>query len=198
MRQEVNLYQTGLRPRKSPLSGARMLLVLLATLCILAGISLYSQQRNAELSRDLERAQATRDPLQKEVSELRKKVAQQSSQDLRRQIRDLEAERQARRKLVDILSRTGTSRQKDFAPFLEAMARQHLPKLWLTGFSIDLEGAPTLRISGKTTASEQIPGYLLRLSREEVFSGLTFRTLRAERLEDRSDIVEFTLASKPE
>ncbi len=198
MRQEVNLYQTGLRPRKSPLSGARMLLVLLASLCILAGISLYSQQRNAELSRDLERAEAKRDPLQKEVSKLRKKVSQQSSQDLRRQIRDLETQRKARRQLIDVLSRTGTSEQKDFAPFLEAMARQHLPKLWLTEFSIDIEGAPTLRISGRTTESEQIPTYLMRLSREEVFSGLTFTTLRAERLDDDSDIVKFTLASKPE
>lgn len=198
MRQEVNLYQSGLRPRKTPLSLARMLLVLLAAICLLAGVSLYTQQKNAELSRTLERAEARRDPLQKEVSELRERVSQQSSQNLRRQIRDLEAERQARRKLVDILSRTGTSRQKDFAPFLEAMARQHLPQLWLTEFSIDLEGTPSLRISGKTTSSEQIPEYLLRLSREKTFSGLTFTTLRAERLKDRSDIVEFTLASKPE
>ena len=175
-----------------------MLLVLLATLCILAGISLYSQQMNAGLSRDLERAEARKAPLQKEVSELREKVSEQSNQDLRHQIRDLEAEREARRQLVDILSRTGASGQKDFAHFLEAMARQHLSKLWLTEFSIDLEGTPTLRISGRTTESEQIPAYLIRLSREEVFSGLTFRTLRAERLDDDSDIVKFTLASKPE
>jgi cell division protein FtsL len=198
MRQEVNLYQAGVRPQKSPLSVSRMLLVLLAALCLLAGISLYAQQRNAELSRDLKRAEAQRDPLQKEVSELREKVSQQSNQDLRRQIRDLETEREARRQLVDVLSRTGASGQKDFAPFLEAMARQHLPDLWLTEFSIDLEGTPTLRISGRTTESEQIPAYLIRLSGEEVFSGLTFTTMRAERLDEDSDIVKFSLASKPE
>ena len=198
MRQEVNLYQAGVRPSKSPLGLSRMLLALLAALCLLGGISLYAQQRTAELSRTLEQAEARRDPLQKEVSELREKVSQQTNQELRRQIRDLEAKREARRQLVDVLSRTGTSRQKDFAPFLEAMARQHLPDLWLTEFSIDLEGTPTLRIAGRTTESEQIPAYLIRLSREKVFSGLTFTTLRAERLDDRSDIVEFTLASKPE
>lgn len=198
MRQEVNLYQAGVRPSKSPLGLSRMLLVLLAALCLLAGISLYTQQKNAELSRSLEQAEARRDPLQKEVSELRKKVSQQSNQELRQQIRDLEAKREARRQLVDVISRTGNSRQKNFAPFLEAMARQHLPQLWLTGFSIDLKGTPSLRISGKTTASEQIPAYLIRLSGEEVFSGLTFTTLRAERLDERSDIVEFTLASQAE
>jgi len=196
MRQEVNLYQAGIRPQKSHLSGIRALLVLALVLCILAGISLYQQQRAAELRHRLKEAEATRQPLQKKVEQLRQRASQQRDQDLRSRIRELEAEKKARRQLVDIISRTGTSGQKDFAPFLKALARQHLPNLWLTRFRIELEGTPTLRLTGRTTVSEQIPEYLLRLSREKVFSGFSFRTLRAERLEEQPEVVEFTLASE--
>jgi len=198
MRQEVNLYQAGILPQKSHLSGTRTLLLLALVLCILAVISLYQQQRTAELRQRLKEAETTRQPLQKEVEDLRQRASQQSDQDLQRRIRKLEAEKKARRQLVDIISRTGSSEQKDFAPFLKALARQHLPHLWLTRFRIDLGGTPTLRLTGRTTVSEQIPEYLFRLSREEVFSGFSFRTLRAERLEEEPEVVEFTLASEAE
>lgn len=198
MRQKVNLYQAGIRPQKSLLSGARALLVLAVVICVLAGISLYQQQRTTQLRQRLEEAQATREPLQNRVEELRQKAAQQKDQKLRSRIRELKAEQKARRQLADLISRSGTSGKKDFAPFLRALARQHLPNLWLTEFSITLEGTPTLRLTGRTTVSEQIPEYLLRLSREEVFSGFSFRTLRAERLEEEPEVVEFTLASETE
>lgn len=196
MKQEVNLYQAGLGPKKSPLSALRVLLLLLVVICLLTGISLYAQHRAAELNRRLESVQAQKQTLSKRVEELQAKVSQQADRDLRQRIRKLQAKKRARRQLVDVLSQTGTSRQQGFAPFLKALARQHLPELWLTQFRIDLEADPSLRLSGRTTDPQRIPDYLLRLSREEIFSGFTFKRLRAERLEGQPEIVGFTLASE--
>lgn len=196
MRQEVNLYQAGIRPQTSHLSALRVLLFLVAFVCLLAGISLYTQHRATELNRGLEKIQAQKQRLSKRVEELREKVSQQTDRDLRQRIRKLQAQKRARRQLVDVISQTGASRQQGFAPYLKALARQHLPELWLTEFRIDLEAHPSLRLSGRTTDSQRIPDYLLRLSHEEVFSGFTFKRLRAERLEKKPDIVGFTLASE--
>ena len=196
MRQEVNLYQAGIRPQKSHLSPLRVLLFLVAFTCLLAGVSLYTQHRATELNRELGKIQARKQTLSKQVDELREKVSQQADRDLRQRIRELEAKKRARRQLVDVISQTGASRQQGFAPYLKALARQHLPELWLTEFRIDLKAQPSLRLSGRTTDSQRIPDYLLRLSQEEIFSGFTFKTLRAERLEKQPDIVGFTLASE--
>jgi len=194
MKQDVNLYQAGLQPQKSQPTAIGALAVCVAVLCLISGISLYMHSRTTALSQSRDRVLERKEELARNVAELRKKARERDDRELRKRIRRLEAKARARRKLLDVISRRDTSRRNDFTPFLRAMARQHVPELWLTRFRIDLED-PSLRLSGRTTESEQIPNYLLRLSREEVFNGLTFRKLRAERLEKQPDLVAFTLAS---
>ncbi len=198
MKQDVNLYQSGLLPRKEPLTAFGALCLLVAVLCVAGGLSLYWQHRTDSLEQGLERAHKRQEKLESEVARLREKADDRGLRDLRQKVRHLGARERARRELLDVISRSGASRHNDFAPFLRAMARQHLSRLWLTRFRIDLEGEPSLRLSGRTTESELIPEYLLRLSREEVFNGFTFRKLRAERLEDDPEILGFTLASETE
>lgn len=196
MRQEVNLYQAEVRPKKTFLNALSVLLLLIGTLVLLAGISLYAQHRVAELTQRLDKVQDRKQTLSQRVEELQNKVSQQGDRDLRQRIRKLEAKKRARQQLVNVLSQTGTSGQQGFSPYLKALARQHLPKLWLTEFRIELDPSPSMRLTGRTSDSQQIPEYLLRLSQEEIFSGFTFKKLQAERLEKRPEIVGFTLASE--
>ncbi len=196
MKQEVNLYQVGVRQNKISTMGIVTILLLLGLAVSLAGVSLYTGAQSEEWNRKLQSAEKQRQKLREQVQKLEQQISSQDNKDLRERIQKLSTKRDSRKKLLQVLSGTGSTQQQGFAPFLEVLARQNVSGLWLTGFQIDLQGEPSLRLGGKTTDAEQIPEYLMQLSREKIFSGYTFETLSAERLDDPPGIISFTLATK--
>ncbi len=198
IKQEVNLFTPELRPQKGPSALTYLLLGLALLVCLMATATLYIEHRIQEWEQRLEATQAEQNELRAEVEELRQEATEGPDEPLRERIRELSARRDAKSGLVDLLSQRETELQEGFAPYLEAMARQRVSDLWITSFRIDLEERPELRISGRTTVSEQIPHYLQRLSREEVMSGLTFEQLRARQVEQEEELLSFTLYSRAE
>ena len=198
MQQEVNLYQIGQKERKISWMGISFLVLLLLQCGVFAGISLYTQSRSQEWDRKLQAMQKQENNLQKQVEELekKKKVSDRDYKELRENIQELGNKWKARRRLLEVFSSSGSTQQQGFAPFLQVLARQNISNLWLTGFEIDLQGKPSLRLRGKAKDSERIPEYLMRLSKEEIFSGYKFEKLSAERRDNSTGAIAFTLKTK--
>lgn len=196
MKQEVNLYQLGLRQRKISTMGIVTILLLLSLAVSLTGVSLYTRAQSEEWNRKLQSAEKQRQELREQVKRLEQKVSSHDYKELRERIQKLSSKRDSRQKLLQVLTKTGSTQQQGFAPFLDVLARQDVSGLWLTEFHIDLQREPILRLRGKTTDSKRIPEYLAQLSREKMLSGYTFEKLSAERLEDPPGLINFTLATK--
>ncbi|MFW6415384.1 MAG: hypothetical protein ACOCZ2_03615, partial [Thermodesulfobacteriota bacterium] len=148
MKQEVNLYQLGLRQRKISTMGIVTILLLLSLAVSLTGVSLYTRAQSEEWNRKLQSAEKQRQELREQVKRLEQKVSSHDYKELRERIQKLSSKRDSRQKLLQVLTKTGSTQQQGFAPFLDVLARQDVSGLWLTEFHIDLQREPILRLRG--------------------------------------------------
>jgi hypothetical protein len=78
------------------------------------------------------------------------------------------------------LDRDSFEHIKGYSDILIALARQDLPRLWLTG--IQIEGAGNdLVLRGRAYEAARVPQYLQRLSEEPVLKGMSFQTFGVAR-----------------
>ena len=85
-----------------------------------------------------------------------------------------------RQEIVQLLEGGAAGATSGFAEHLRGFARQTLPELWLTGFSIGRGGAE-MEIRGRTIRAEALPDYIRRLGSEKSFQGLSFASLTVSR-----------------
>ena len=81
--------------------------------------------------------------------------------------------------------RTGAlGNTEGFARYLAALARQALPGVWLTGFSVSGDEVE-LRLSGKVLYPDLVPAYVRALNKEEVMRGRRVSEMRLTAREER-------------
>lgn len=66
-----------------------------------------------------------------------------------------------------------------FADYLRGLARQTLPGLWLTAFSLEAQGGG-MEIRGRTINPALLPEYIRRLNNEPAFQGRAFAALKLD------------------
>lgn len=66
-----------------------------------------------------------------------------------------------------------------FADYLRGFARQAVPGLWLTAFSLEAQGGG-MEIRGRTVDPALLPAYIRRLNSEPVFQGRAFAALKLD------------------
>jgi len=170
MSQQINLFDPGLRTRRSPLSAATMAA---AVAVLIAGMLGFHQFER----RSLAQAEALRDKADTRVTELRAQLAaagSQSRRDADKMLGDEIARVDARVKgwqdLLDRLRGAGIGNTEGHAGFIEALAREHADGVWLTGVAIG-GAAGGFSIQGRALRPELLPGYLQLLSREAALRG---------------------------
>jgi len=85
-----------------------------------------------------------------------------------------------RGQIVRLLESGAIGNSAGFSDYLRGFARQNLPNLWLTGFSIG-SGGEDMEIRGRMLNSAALPEYLRRLGGEKAFEGRTFAALTLNR-----------------
>lgn len=131
---------------------------------------------------------------------------QQAGQQLQEELRRLEARVGEQADLIETLKSGAVGNTTGYSEYMRAFARQVVPGVWLTGFSL-VGDAAQISLNGRVTSPELLPVYIQRLSREPIMQGKTFATLQMQQPRAEGDVaasgaapryVEFALHSSPE
>jgi hypothetical protein len=171
MSQQINLFSPLFLKKKRHFSALTMVQALAAVLIGSAGIYAFELRQNATLEAT---AAATDKQMTTQREQLLRLSKEFSTVGASRTLADdltrvEERLRQRRILLADLQTGVGANAE-GFARYLEALARQALPGVWLTG--VDLGGPRSaLLIRGRALESQLVPTYIRRLNQEPAFAG---------------------------
>jgi len=170
MSQQINLYNPIFLKQKHYFSAATMAQALVLVLAGSLGMYAFEVRQN----RTLERVLADTD---KQVSTQREQMirfsrehsVQGASRALMDELTRAQQRLQQRQALLAEI-KTGVGGDADgFARYLSALARQHVPGVWLTGVQIGPKS--DLVIKGRALESQMVPAYIRALNREAPIAG---------------------------
>lgn len=182
MSQQINLYESRLRPNRSLLTGrnvgASAVVLLLAIAC--AAIWAHSSaNKKTESALALQKAVAEE---QERLLRVSKQVADQKvSPALSAELESAKAMLAARTEVIELLESGKIGNSKGFSAIMAGFARQSLADLWLTGFQFSANG--DIEIRGRLLDPEKLPSYVQRLSTDSVFKGRRFAALEMRGVE---------------
>jgi len=199
--QQINLFNPIFLKQKKYFSVVTMLQALV--LILLGSVLVYGyaqyevqqlQEQSAEATRRFEDAQNRLTRYAAEYS------PQQANLLLQEQLKKTETDLAAQQELINTLKSGAIGNTQGYSPYMRAFARQVVPGLWLTAFSITGDGAQ-MSLSGGVLNPGLLPEYIRRLDREEIMYGKTFASLQMSKPKAKGEqpavsrYVEFTLQS---
>jgi Tfp pilus assembly protein PilN len=104
--------------------------------------------------------------------------------ELEMKLRELQAQHEARQRLVETVRRALTESSGGFSEYMRVFSRQKMDGVWLTGFDI-ASGGEDLTISGRAASADLVPAYLQRLNREAPLQGRQFAKISVNQLPAR-------------
>lgn len=192
MSQQINLLNPAFVEKKAILSSANLLQGLAAVLACLLVFYAYSAYRTRGMvgqAKEASRLQAEKQAQLLGLSAAYK--PRQKDPVLAGEIEKIEKELGARDEALAILKGGGLENIRGYSGYMKAFARQIVPGLWLTGFSIR---GREVALQGKTLRADLVPIYINRLDHEEVMNGTTFASLEMQVPKDKSaNYLEFSL-----
>jgi hypothetical protein len=190
MRQQINLYQPTASQNHTTLSASSVLLTIGLLGTCLAGLSVYANQRVAQLGQNVQALRAQQAVQQQQVTQSGELLAARATPiaTLEARVNALNLTTAERERALQLLKSGAAGQTSGFAARLEALARRHVAGLWLD--SIQLSGtSPSMTLQGATTNPAIVPAYLQSLADEAVLSGTRFDQFviqRPESLDKRS------------
>ncbi|MEZ4484277.1 MAG: hypothetical protein R2864_06650 [Syntrophotaleaceae bacterium] len=198
MTQQINLYQSAVFIKTSPLAARRLLLAVVVGIGLLLlgyGVACWQVWRaEARLADVGAREQASR----QRIADLQQSYPPRASSEiLARQVAQLRAEKAARLPLLTLLVDHSPDEFPGFSEHLRGLALEDLAGVWLREIALS-DGGHSLVLQGSALRAELVPHYVQRLSRQASFSGLEFASLVMSRSEVREEAVDFVLRSNLE
>jgi len=193
--QQINLYTDAFRPRKVVLPLEHIIGLTLAAVLILVPVSFW-------LISSLDERQTALEARQKQVDEMRIRVATLEKQ-ARAVIRDeslaqanrrLQAQIEARERMITMLDSVVVRDDEGFSGILESLARQNRPDLWLNRIVVGA-GGKQMMLAGHASSADAVPAYLQNLRQESAFIGRTFTVFNLESGEKNRQQIAFRLRS---
>lgn len=185
MAQQINLFNPVFLQKKKHFSAVTMLQALGL---LLAGILAFFGYATYETRKLTGIADNSRKQLQVQSEQVlqftREFSPQGRSKALEDELARAGAQLKQREDLIALL-RTGALGNTDgFARYLNALARETMPGVWLTSFSIGGDEAE-LQLGGRVLRAELVPAYVRALNREEVMRGRRITEMRLTGREER-------------
>jgi hypothetical protein len=171
MSQQINLFNPQFQPQKKILSVNSMAAALGVLLLGLVGAGVYAKVRVMQLETQVVQGDARVQAAQKRLESATAAFAPRSKDSrLEAELADAQAERDALRRVADVIERGDLGNTQGYAEYFRALARQSVDGLWLTGVSIAGAGAE-IGVRGRALDPALVPGYLARLRNERVLQG---------------------------
>ena len=104
------------------------------------------------------------------------------------EVEHLRREKEQKLRVKEMLNGTQLGSIKGFSTYLEGLAQEIIPNVWLTSIEIS-DGGRKLDIQGSTLDPKLVPRFIQRLSTEQSFAGSEFSTFRMripEEVQDKS------------
>lgn len=202
MSQQINLFNPVFIKQKKYFSAIAMLQalgLLLAGSMLFYGYALYQVGQLRQHSESTARRYA--DAQERLARYAEEYSPQQAAQKLENEIKADEAKLAQQQALINTLKSGAVGNARGYSEYMRAFARQIVPGLWLTGFSIIGDGAQ-MSLSGGVLNPSLAPVYIRRLKREKIMHGKSFAAMQMQRPGagngEESRYVEFSLQSAEE
>jgi hypothetical protein len=197
VRQQINLYQPIFRKQEKIFSAVTLLqasLIVMAGMLLLYGYNFW-QTQNIRLQ--LAQLEKQRNDNAAQVAQLERQYPEPvKSTALERRVAKEKKRLEARSKVVATLTMRAHSNTDGFSSHLEGLAKQRLPRLWLSQVTL-FHGGTDVTLKGSTYDEEQVPQFLQRLSSEEGFGGTGFSSFLMTRPEEKPNQLDFQVSSLP-
>ncbi len=195
MTQQINLYQSAVIVKTSPLAARRLLSVVIVCFGLLLlgyGASRWQLWR---LESHLADVKVQSQAAQERIVDLQQSHATwKYSETLADQVAQLKVEKAVRLPLLTLLAGHSPDEFPGFSECLRGLASEDLDGVWLRDITL-AEGGHSLVLQGSALRAELVPRYVQRLSRQASFAGLEFASLVMSRSEERKESVDFVLRS---
>ena len=175
MSQQINLCNPLFRKQEKYFSAITMVQSL--TLIILGCVLFYSYlaYQTRALAKQAEQMVQMHDNTQRQLTTLATTLAARKPDSaLTDAVAKAEQAVHTRLALLDLLQQGKLGNQSGFSDYFEALSRQSVNGLWLTGFDV---GGGQITISGRALQAAFVPQLIQRLKLEPRFSGVDFTTL---------------------
>lgn len=182
MSQQINLFVPSLRPPRALLSAFRLASALGILAFAMLGHGAYLAYQAWQEGLVLDQANARLKDVQAQVVKFGPASIRARSQALDQSIEQAEVELRVRQALLERLKGGGLGNTKGYSDYMIALARQRTAGVWITGLTV-AAGGGEFTIQGGVARPEILPGYIRRLSREEVLRGRQIGDLRMQKKE---------------
>jgi len=210
MSQQINLFNPAFEQQKKLLSAAGIALGAGVTVVVLAVTGMVLQSRVAGLQREADAGAARLEAAQKHLGEVGIQFAPRASDSaLAGSLGEAESQREALRRVADVIERGELGNTQGYSEYFRALARQRIEGLWLTGVRIAGAGLD-LGVQGRALDPALVPGFLARLRREPVMQGKAIGNVQigqaaalksvdkdGKESDEAAAYVEFSLQSNP-
>ena len=177
MSQEINLYESRLRPRREWVTARNLGVCLVIVLAVIAGTAVTASRSAARQAEAAAALQAQVKDMQEKLTAAAKVVAERRVSPALagevEQTRSLVAERMEAMRLLEADSRENVP---GFSGVMAGFARLTRNDLWLTSFRLG-RGGQEIEIRGRTLDASGIPRYVQNLGAEDAFRGRRFAAL---------------------
>lgn len=198
MSQQINLYQPTLFEKKEPFSAGMMLMVLGLVILLALLVGALCVWRVSVLESRLALSQSGQSAaLQRIDAYQRRYPARTADPALARKVEKMMGDRQARLALLQLLTSGQSGNSVGFSGYLEGLAREDLPTVWLRHIRLGA-GGHDLLLEGSTTRAADVPLYLQGLNRQQDYAGREFNHLQLTQSEDNRQVINFLLQTTQE
>lgn len=177
MSQQVNLYESRLRPRELFLTGERFSMVLIGVLVLTASMAVVVRKNADRLTAEAAQVEADVKVWQEKHEGLVKQLAEkQIPTALQAELERAKSLLSARTEAVSLLDSGKLGDTEGFSALFLGFSRQAASDWWLTQFSVGM-GGQEIEIRGKVIDAGKLPSYVQRLSQDSAFQGKRFAAL---------------------
>lgn len=203
MSQQINLFNPVFLKQHKLFS---LLTMLQGLGLILAGSMLfyaYARYQVAELDKQSEQSTRRFNAEQARLTGYSAEFSpQQANQRLQDELQQLEKKVAETHNLVEVLRSGAVGNTTGYSEYMRAFARQVVPGLWLTGFTVTGDAAQ-ISLNGGVLDPKLVPVYIQKLGREDIMQGKSFATLQIRQPDVKDKVaaaryLEFTLLSAPD
>lgn len=178
MSQQINLFNPAFEQQKKLLSAAGIALGAGVTVVVLAVTGMVLQSRVAGLQREADAGAVRLEAAQKHLGEVGIQFAPRASDSaLAGSLGEAESQREALRRVADVIERGELGNTQGYSEYFRALARQRVEGLWLTGVRIGGAGQD-IGVRGRALDPALVPGFLGRLRNEPVMQGKAVGSLQ--------------------
>lgn len=193
MDQQINLFQPMFRKERKLLSFAALLQLGAIAVVSLLAIYAFAWMQIVSLEDDLNSLANQHTVHIAQLERVSRELSQRNAEDtVPSEIKRLEAEIEAERYILSVLSSDLQQQSEGFSSYLEGFSRQIVRGMWLTGFKVINNGSSML-ISGGALSPDLLPQFIQQLSNEPVLVGTQFNSLQILREEPQHTWIDFKL-----